>query len=337
MKKEVKEELKEEVLKDTIKNIEKKFGSGTLKYLEDKATWDGDVISSGSLSLDNALGIKGFPKGRIIEIYGNESSGKTTVALQCVAECQKNNGRVAYIDAENALDGIYCKKIGVDLSKMLLSQPDSGEQAFYVMDALLKTNEVDLIVVDSVAALVPESELNGEVYDQNMGAHARLMSKGLRMIQASISKSNTTVIFINQVREKIGVMFGNPEVTTGGRALKFFSSIRLEIRKAELIKSGTEIIGIKSKVTVSKNKLAPPLKVCYVDIFFGTGFDYKNEIINFSIDYEIIKKAGSWYYYNDVKMCQGRAQIGKFLSENEKIYNDIKKTILEKSNNVIQN
>ncbi|MGL4647107.1 MAG: recombinase RecA [Mycoplasmoidaceae bacterium] len=333
----MKNKIKNDVLDETITNIQNKYGKGSLRFLDDKIASDEDVISSGSVSLDNVLGINGFPKGRIIEIYGNESSGKTTIALQCIAECQKNKGNVAYIDAENALDGAYCKKIGVDLSKMLLCQPDSGEQAFSVIDALLKTNQMDLIVVDSVAALVPESELNGEVYDQNIGAHARLMSKGLRMIQAHIAKSNTAVIFINQIREKVGIIFGNPEVTTGGRALKFFSSIRLEVRKSELIKSGSEIIGIKSKITITKNKLAPPLKVCYVDIFFGEGFNFRNEIINFSIDYEIIKKSGSWYYYNDVKICQGRNQIDKFLLENENIYNDIKKLILDRSRTYIQN
>ncbi len=333
----MKKQSKNLILEETIEKIENKYGKGTLRYFNEKKYLDENVISSGSISLDNALGINGFPKGRIIEIYGNESSGKTTIALQCIAECQKNNGNVAYIDAENALDSKYCKKIGVNLSKMLLSQPDSGEQAFSVIDALLKTNEIDLIVVDSVAALIPESELNGEVYDQNIGAHARLMSKGLRMIQTSIAKTNTTIIFINQIREKVGVIFGNPEVTTGGRALKFFSSIRLEIRKSELLKSGTDIIGIKSKITVSKNKLAPPLKVCYVDIFFGEGFNHRNEIINFSIDYEIIKKSGSWYYFNELKMCQGRNQLNNFLLENEKIFSDIKKIILEKSNNIIQN
>lgn len=308
-----------------INEIDKKYGKGTLVQCDLKNV---DVLKSGSVILDKALGIGGFPKGRIIEIFGNESSGKTTIALQAVAECLNNDGRVAYIDAENALDINYIISMGIDPNKLLLARPENGEQAFSVIDALIKTNMIDLIVVDSVAALIPESELNGEMTDQNIGAHARLMSKGLRMLQGTISKTNVCVIFINQLREKVGVMFGNPEITTGGRALKFFSSIRLDVRKSELLKSGNEIKGIKTKVTVVKNKLAPPLKHCFIDIFFGKGYDYKNEIINFAIDYEIIKKSGSWLYYGDKKLCQGRNQLEKYLKDDIELFNLIKNDVL---------
>ena len=306
-----------------IKKMESKFGKGIFK--EDNFTnWDDNVISTGSLNLDNALGINGLPKGRIIEIYGNESCGKTTIALQAAKECQKQNGRVAYIDAENALDINYVKSIGVDPEKMLLAQPESGEQAFTIIDSLIKTGQIDLIIVDSVAALIPQVELDGDVFDQNIGAHARLMSKGLRMIQNSISKHNVCVVFINQMREKVGIMFGNPEVTTGGRALKFFSSIRMEVRKSELIKDGNEPVGITTKVTITKNKIGIPLKVAYVDIFFGKGFDYTNEIVNFAINYNIIKKNGSWFSYDDKKIAQGKNQTLEVLTNNKELFEEIK-------------
>lgn len=315
-------------LESAIKKMETKFGKGIFKD-NNFDNWNENVISTGSINLDKALGINGLPKGRIIEIYGNESSGKTTIALQTVVECQKNGGRVAYIDAENALDINYMKKIGVNTDQLILAQPDSGEQAFTIIDSLIKTGQIDLIVVDSVAALIPQSELDGDVFEQNIGAHARLMSKGLRMIQSSISKYNTCVIFINQMREKVGVMFGNPEITTGGRALKFFSSIRLEVRKSELIKDGSEPIGITSKVTVVKNKIGIPLKVAYIDIFFGKGFDYTNEIVNFAISYNIIKKNGSWFSYGDVKLGQGKNQTLDFLAKNNDIFEEIKRKTLE--------
>lgn len=318
------------IFDETIKEIDKKYGKGIITNCDISLI---DVIPTGSISLDQTIGIGGFPKGRIVEIYGNESSGKTTISLQAVYECLKNNGRAAYIDAENSLDIGYIKTIGIDPDKLLLARPESGEQAFSIIDALIKTKMIDLIVVDSVAALIPESELKGDIEDQNIGAHARLMSKGLRMIQNSIAKSNTCVIFINQLREKVGVMFGNPEITTGGRALKFFSSLRLDVRKSELIKSGNDAIGIKTKVTVVKNKLAPPLKTCFIDIFFGKGFDYKNELINFSIVYEIVKKSGSWFYYNEEKLCQGRSQLNKYLDENKEIYELIKTEVLSKISN----
>lgn len=311
-----------------IKKMESKFGKGIFK--EDNFNdWSNNVISTGSLNLDNALGINGLPRGRIIEIYGNESCGKTTIALQTAKECQLNGGRVAYIDAENALDINYVKNIGVDIDKMILAQPESGEQAFTIIDSLIKTGQVDLIIVDSVAALIPQSELDGDVFDQNIGAHARLMSKGLRMIQNSISKYNVCIVFINQMREKVGVMFGNPEVTTGGRALKFFASIRMEVRKSELIKDGNEPIGITTKVTITKNKIGIPLKVAYVDIFFGKGFDYTNEILNFAINYNIIKKNGSWFSYEDKKIAQGKNQTLEVLSNDKMLFDEIKnKTLL---------
>lgn len=321
------QELK--IFNETIKEIEKKYGKGSLKMMSDDLK-DVDVIPTGSIHLDNALGINGLPKGRIVEIYGNESSGKTTVALQVAAECQKNNGRVAYIDAENALDYKYIKNIGINLDDLIIANPEHGEQAFSIVDALIKTNLIDLIIIDSVAALIPQSELNANIEDQNIGLHARLMSKGLRMIQGVIAKSNVCVIFINQLREKVGVMFGNPEVTTGGRALKFYSSIRIEVKKNELLKSGNDIEGIKSKITIVKNKLAAPLKTCYIDIFFGKGFDYNNDIINFAIEYEIIKRSGSWFFYNEKKLGQGRSQLSLFLNDNKIIFSEIKKNVLDK-------
>ncbi len=323
------ETIETKLFNETVKDIEKKYGKGSITTANIDQV---DVLSTGSISLDAALGIKGFPRGRIIEIYGNESSGKTTIALQAVAKCLEENKKAAYIDAENSLDINYLISMGIDPEKLLLARPESGEQAFNIIDALIKTKLIDLIVVDSVAALIPESELNGDVSDQNIGAHARLMSKGLRMIQSSISKSNVCIIFINQLREKVGIMFGNPEVTTGGRALKFFSSIRLDVRKSELLKNGNDAIGIKTKVTVVKNKLAPPLKHCFIDIFFGKGYDFKNEIINFAIDYEIIKKSGSWFYFDDKKICQGRNALDDEIANNEELYQKIKDLVLEKIN-----
>lgn len=314
-----------------IKKMESKFGKGIFKD-ENFSDWENNTISTGSVNLDKALGINGLPKGRIIEIYGNESCGKTTIALQTAKECQKQGGRVAYIDAENALDINYVRSIGVNTEKMLLAQPESGEQAFTIVDSLIKTGQIDLIIVDSVAALIPQSELDGDVFDQNIGAHARLMSKGLRMIQNSISKHNVCVIFINQMREKVGIMFGNPEVTTGGRALKFFSSIRMEVRKSELIKDGNEPVGITTKVTITKNKIGIPLKVAYVDIFFGKGFDYTNEIVNFAINYNIIKKNGSWFSYNDKKIAQGKNQTLDILSNDKELFDQIKNETLSMIN-----
>ncbi len=315
------------ILDNALKEIEKKFGKETFNKIDN---FNVETIESGSYVLNSALGINGFPRGRIIEIYGNESSGKTTIALQAIKACLNNNGNVAYIDAENALDAKYIENIGIDPNKLLVANPEYGEQAFSIVDALIKTNMIDLIVVDSVAALTPKSEIEGDVNDQTMGSHARLMSKGLRMIQSTIAKSKTSVIFINQVREKVGVLFGNNEVTTGGRALKFFSSIRLEVKRSELLKNGTEIVGIKSKIIVTKNKLAPPFKTCFIDIFFGKGFDSKKEIIDFAIEYEIIDKNGSWYFIDGKKICQGKNQLEAYFDSNIEEFENIKKRVLDK-------
>lgn len=320
----------QKALELAIKEIEKKFGKDTFSQTEN---FNNEVIKTGSFLLDNAIGVGGLPKGKIIEIYGNESSGKTTIALQCVKESISSGGSVAYIDAECSIDSKYLTSLGIDPSKLLIATPEYGEQAFSIIDALIKTNMVDLIVVDSVAALVPKVDVESSMEDQSMGTHARMMSKGLKIIQTSLSKSKTTIIFINQVREKIGVMFGNNETTTGGRALKFFSCIRLDVRRSELIKSGNDVIGIKSKITVTKNKVAPPFKVCFVDIFFNKGFDPTKEIIDFAIEYEIIKKSGSWFYYNKTKLSQGRNNLDLYLKENQELFQEIKSLILEKIEN----
>lgn len=313
------------LLNEALKEIELKFGKNTFNSIGD---FNLETISSGSYFLDKATGINGFPKGRIVEIYGNESSGKTTIALQVIKSCLNNNGSVAYIDAENSLDSKYIKNLGIDTSKLLVANPEYGEQAFSILNALIKTNMIDLIVVDSVAALVPKSEIEATIEDQNVGAHARLMSKGLRMIQTSIAKSKACVIFINQVREKVGIHFGNNEITTGGRALKFFSSMRLEVKRSELIKNSNDVIGIKSKVTFTKNKLAPPFKYCFIDIFFGKGFDINKEIIDHAIEKEIILKKGAWYFYKDEKICQGRNQLDKYLNDNQSVFDEIKEVII---------
>lgn len=319
----------EKTLNIALKEIEKKFGKNTFNSIEN---FNIETISSGSYVLDKTLGVDGFPRGRIVEIYGNESSGKTTIALQAVKSCLLNNGNVAYIDAENSLDAKYIENLGIDPNKLLIANPEYGEQAFAIVDALIKTNMIDLIVIDSVAALIPKSELDGDINDSVVGMHARLMSKGLRMIQSTIAKSKTCVIFINQVREKVGVMFGNNEITTGGRALKFFSSVRLEVKRSELLKNSNDVMGIKSKVTVVKNKLAPPFKSCFIDIFFNKGFDAKKEIIDFAIEYEIINKNGSWFFYDEKKLCQGRNQLDKLLDEDNQLYENIKVKVIEKNN-----
>jgi recombination protein RecA len=277
---------------ETIRQIELQFGKGSLTNFE-KTDQKIDVIPTGSLALDNAIGVGGYPKGRVVEIYGNESSGKTTLALQAVSQCQKNGGKAAYIDLEHALDIHHCEINGVNLKELLLAQPDSGEQTFALIEALIKTNMIDLIVVDSVAAMVPQVELEGEIGDQTIGVHARLMSKGLRVIQGMLAKHNTTIIFINQIREKIGVMYGNPETTTGGRALKFYASLRIELRKTELLKSGNDCIGIKTCAKITKNKVAPPLFKAMIDIYFDKGIDHTLEIIDFAIEKGVIEKKGS--------------------------------------------
>ena len=325
----VKEEIdesknkKDQLLNDALKQIEKQFGQGSVMKLGERNYVDVDVISSGSLAIDNILGVGGFPRGRIIEIYGPESSGKTTLALQAIAECQKNGGKCAFIDAEHAIDPKYAKALGVEVDELVLSQPDSGEQALSITEMLIKSGAIDLIVIDSVAALVPEAELNGEIGDSNIGLHARLMSKAMRKLAGSMSSHNCTAIFINQLREKVGVMFGNPEVTTGGRALKFYSSIRVEVRKSEAIKNGTEVIGNKTNVKVAKNKVAPPFKSCQVEIYYGEGISHISEIINLGVELGILEKAGSWFSYNGEKIGQGFDSVRAYIKENPKVDKEI--------------
>ena len=324
---------KDQLLDEALKQIEKQYGKGSVMKLGERNYVDVDVISSGSLSIDNILGVGGFPRGRIIEIYGPESSGKTTLALKAIAECQKNNGKCAFIDAEHAIDPKYAKALGVDVDELILSQPDSGEQALEITDVLIKSGAIDLIVIDSVAALVPQAELDGEMGDSNIGLHARLMSKAMRKLAGSMASNNCTAIFINQLREKVGIMFGNPEVTTGGRALKFYSSIRVEVRKSEAIKNGTEVIGNKTNIKVAKNKVAPPFKTCQVDIYYGEGISHVSEIINLGVELGIIEKSGSWFAYNGEKIGQGTDAVRGFIKQNPDIDKEITEKIKEKLKN----
>ena len=302
----VKDDKKDALLEDALKQIEKQYGKGSIMKLGDRANVDIDAISSGSLAIDYALGIGGYPKGRIVEIYGPESSGKTTLALHAIAQCQKNGGRAAFIDAENAIDPQYAKSLGVQINDLILSQPDSGEQALEITEMLIKSGAIDLIVIDSVAALVPQAELDGEMSDASVGLQARLMSKAMRKLAGVMNRSECTAIFINQLREKVGIMFGNPETTPGGRALKFYSSVRLDVRKGEAIKNGTEIVGNKVTVKVVKNKVAPPFKVASVEIMYGEGISHVGELVNLAVDYDIIDKAGAWFSYKGEKIGQGR-------------------------------
>lgn len=310
---------KEQLLSEALKQIEKQYGKGSIMKLGDRPTVDVDVISSGSLAIDYCLGVGGFPKGRIIEIYGPESSGKTTLALQAIAECQKNGGKAAFIDAEHAIDPKYAKALGVDIDELILSQPDSGEQALEITEVLVKSGAIDLIVIDSVAALVPQAELDGEMGDQNVGLHARLMSKAMRKLAGAMSSYNCAAIFINQLREKVGIMFGNPETTTGGRALKFYSTIRLEVRKSEALKNGTEIIGNKVNVKVAKNKVAAPFKTASVEIYYGEGISHLSEVISLGTDLGIIEKSGAWFSYNGEKIGQGKEAVRTYLKNNPEI------------------
>nr|WP_042733634.1 recombinase RecA [Mycoplasma yeatsii] len=319
-------------LKETIKEIEKTFGRGSIVVLGDNNNLNIETFSSGSFLLDNALGIGGYPKGRIIEIFGPESSGKTTLSLHAISEVQKSGGIVAFIDAEHSLDPKYCKNLGIDTNKMLVSQPDNGEQALDILEMLVKSNSVDLIVVDSVAALVPKTELDGEMSDQSIGLQARMMSKALRKLNGLISKTNTTVIFINQLREKIGVIFGNPETTTGGKALKFFSSVRLEVRKGETITANSEIIGNKIKAKVVKNKTAMPFKSVVLSLIYNKGIDKIGEIVDLLVNYEIITKSGVWYSYKDQKIGQGKQSVIQWLNEDEARKEDFINQIREKMN-----
>lgn len=319
----------DKTLDQVLLDIEKQFGKGSVMKLGENEHREIDTISSGSLSLDIALGIGGYPKGRIIEIFGPESSGKTTFALHAIAEAQKLGGRVAFIDAEHALDPTYAAKIGVNINELLLSQPDNGEQALEICEALVRSGAISVIVIDSVAALVPQAEIEGEMGDSHVGLQARLMSQALRKLSGAINKTNTIAIFINQLREKVGVMFGNPETTPGGRALKFYSSIRLDIRRSEQIKDGTNIIGNKTAIKVVKNKMAPPFKSCNVDIMYGEGVSKEGEIIDLGSEAAIIDKSGAWYAYNGEKIGQGKENAKEYLKNNPKIRDEIEGKIRE--------
>ncbi|MGF3183032.1 recombinase RecA [Facklamia sp. P12934] len=314
---------RQKALDQALKNIEKSYGKGAIMRLGDRTSVEIDTVPSGSLALDVALGIGGYPRGRVIECYGPESSGKTTVALHAIASVQKKGGLAAFIDAEHALDPVYAEKLGVDINELLLSQPDTGEQALEIADALVSSGAVDIVVVDSVAALVPRAEIEGEMGDSHIGLQARLMSQAMRKLSGSINKTNTIAFFINQIREKVGVMFGNPEVTPGGRALKFYSSIRLEVRRTESLKQGGDVYGNRTRIKVVKNKLAPPFKEAMVDIVYGYGISQIGELVDMASDLDIINKAGSWYSYKEERIGQGRESAKQFLEDNPHIFEEI--------------
>jgi len=331
MSKERKEINKEKLkaLEVTLGKIEKDFGKGTIMKLGDHAIENIQVISTGSIGLDAALGIGGLPRGRVIEIYGPEASGKTTLAIHAIAEAQKNGGIAAIIDAEHTFDRNYAEKLGVDVENLLISQPDNGEQALEITDNLIRSGALDIVVIDSVAALTPKAEIEGEMGDSKMGLQARLMSQALRKLTANISKTNTSCVFINQLREKIGVMFGNPETTTGGNALKFYSSVRLDIRRTSQLKEGEEIIGSRTRVKIVKNKLAPPFKKADFDILYGEGISQLGEIVDLGTDFNIIKKSGSWFSYGDTKIGQGRDAVKQILKDNPELYDELKTKVQE--------
>lgn len=322
-------EEKKKALDTAIAYIEKQFGKGAIMKLGEAKAMDIEAIPTGSMTLDMALGIGGVPRGRIIEIYGPESSGKTTVALHVIAETQKMGGEVAFIDVEHALDPVYAGQLGVDIDNMLVSQPDSGEQALEIAEALARSGAIDCIVIDSVAAMVTKSEIDGEMGDTHVGQLARLMSQAMRKLTSVIAKSNTTAIFINQVREKIGVMYGNPETTPGGRALKFYASVRIEVRRGEQIKNGSEVIGNRTKCKVVKNKVAPPFKECEFDIMYGKGISRVGEVLDMAVDLDVVKKGGAWFSYNDMKLGQGRDNAKEFLLNNPDIMGEIEAKIKE--------
>ena len=324
-----KEVSKDKALEQVLNDIEKQFGKGSIMKLGDNKHIKVDVCSSGCLSLDIALGVGGYPKGRIIEIYGPESSGKTTFALQAIAEHQKLGGRAAFIDAEHALDPVYAEKLGVNIDELLLSQPDTGEQALEICDALVRSEAISIVVIDSVAALVPQAEIDGEMGDSHVGLQARLMSQALRKLNGTINKTQTTCIFINQLREKVGVMFGNPETTPGGRALKFYASVRLEIRRSEQLKLGEGIVGNKTSIKVVKNKVAPPFKSCSVDIMYGEGVSREGEIIDLAADAGIIEKTGAWYSYNGDKLGQGKENVKLMLKDNPELKEELERKVRE--------
>ncbi|WP_186577402.1 recombinase RecA [Aquibacillus kalidii] len=319
---------RKQALDMALKQIEKQFGKGSIMKLGERAEQKVSTVSSGSLALDVALGVGGYPRGRVIEIYGPESSGKTTVSLHAIAEAQRQGGQAAFIDAEHALDPVYARKLGVNVDELLLSQPDTGEQALEIAEALVRSGAVDMVVIDSVAALVPKAEIEGEMGDAHVGLQARLMSQALRKLSGAINKSKTTAIFINQIREKVGVMFGNPETTPGGRALKFYSSVRLEVRRAETLKQGNDMVGNRTRIKVVKNKVAPPFKQAEVDIMYGEGISREGEILDIGSDLDIVLKSGAWYSYNEERLGQGRENAKQFLKENidisEEIYNAIR-------------
>ena len=326
------QEDKLKALQAAMSKIEKDFGKGSIMKLGDEQVEPVEVIPTGSIALNAALGVGGYPRGRIIEIYGPESSGKTTLAIHAMAEAQKNGGIAAFIDAEHAFDRFYAAKLGVDVDNLLISQPDNGEQALEIADQLIRSSAVDILVVDSVAALTPKSEIEGDMGDNKVGLQARLMSQALRKLTSTISKTNTTCIFINQLREKIGVMFGNPETTTGGNALKFYSSVRLDIRRASAIKEGEDVLGNRTRVKVVKNKVAPPFRKAEFDIMFGEGISRTGEIVDLGVDFEIIKKSGSWYSYNDTKLAQGRDATKAVLADNPELCDELEAQIMEAMN-----
>ncbi|EUJ24941.1 recombinase A [Listeria grandensis FSL F6-0971] len=314
-------------LDQALKQIEKQFGKGSIMKLGEQSDHNISTISSGSLALDIALGVGGYPRGRIIEVYGPESSGKTTVALHAIAEVQAQGGTAAFIDAEHALDPAYAKNLGVNIDELLLSQPDTGEQALEIAEALVRSGAVDILVIDSVAALVPRAEIEGEMGDSHVGLQARLMSQALRKLSGAINKSKTIAIFINQIREKVGVMFGNPEITPGGRALKFYSTVRLEVRRAEQLKHGTDVIGNKTKIKVVKNKVAPPFRVAEVDVMYGQGISREGELVDMASEIDVINKSGSWYSYNEERIGQGRENAKQYLKEHPEIRDEISKRV----------
>ncbi|MEL0651713.1 MULTISPECIES: recombinase RecA [unclassified Algibacter] len=321
-------EAKLKALKLTLDKLDKAYGKGTVMKMSDAAIQDVEAIPSGSLGLDIALGVGGYPRGRVIEIYGPESSGKTTLTLHAIAEAQKAGGIAAFIDAEHAFDRFYAANLGVDIDNLIISQPDNGEQALEIADNLIRSGAIDIVVVDSVAALTPKSEIEGEMGDSKMGLHARLMSQALRKLTGSISKTNCTVIFINQLREKIGVMFGNPETTTGGNALKFYASVRLDIRRSTQIKnSNGDVLGNKTRVKVVKNKVAPPFKMAEFDIMYGEGVSKVGEILDVAVEYEIVKKSGSWFSYEDTKLGQGRDAVKAIIKDNPELFDELEQKI----------
>lgn len=320
---------KDKALAQVMADIEKQFGKGSIMKLGEQENAEVEVSKTGSLALDIALGVGGYPKGRIVEIYGPESSGKTTFALHAIAEVQKEGGRAAFIDAEHSVDPVYAEALGVDIDELLLSQPDTGEQALEICDALVKSEAINIIVIDSVAALVPQAEIDGEMGDSHVGLQARLMSQALRKLSGSISKTNTIVIFINQLREKVGVMFGNPETTPGGKALKYYSSVRLDIRRGEQLKQGTDIVGNSTKIKVVKNKVAPPFKTAVVDIMYGTGISHEGEVLDLATEAGIVEKSGAWYAYKENKIGQGKENAKVYLTKNPEILKEIEDQVRE--------